>query len=110
MADVIKLRTDTLFNIKMLAEELKAGLMSNFICEEPSCCGNAVLLCFEQYYVRVSNFVSLSVMISHEPDTTRAVIVGSGGGTGVLNLSWGANKSIAEKAEKVFLDRGFVRE
>ena len=67
MADVIKLRTDTLFNIKMLAEELKAGLMSNFICEEPSCCGNAVLLCFEQYYVRVSNFVSLSVMISQLP-------------------------------------------
>ena len=110
MADIIKLRTDTLFNIRILAEELKARLLSDFICEEPCCCGNAVLLCFEQYYVRVSSFASLSVMISHEPDSTRAVIVGSGGGTGVLNLSWGANKSIAENSEKIFLDRGFVRE
>ena len=110
MAETIKMRKDIPCDIRMLADTLKDVLWSELICEEPVQNSSVLLLCFEQYYFRASNYVSLSVLLSDEAGQARAVIVGSGGGDGLLNISWGANRAIAKKAQRVLEENGFYRE
>ena len=109
MKEVYKLKcrnkTKSLLQIK---EMLKAGLNTEFICEERFMDDNVVFMCFEQYYIRCSNFVALSVMLVENEDCQEAVVVGMGGGNGVLNMSWGANRSFAKKAIKCLGDIGFA--
>lgn len=67
----------------------------------------AIFVGMEDYYFRVKNYVSLSIMLTDDNYVQRAVIMGSGGGDGLLNFSWGANKSLAKRGEKALLALGF---
>ena len=87
---------------------IKAGLSSEFVCEAKMLNGNAVLLCFEQFYFRCSNYVSLSIMLTENEECQEAVVAGFGGGDGLLNMSYGANKSFASKAVKCLCRVGFL--
>lgn len=46
-------------------------------------------------------------MLTEDEAGQEAVIAGFGGGDGFLNISWGANKSIANKAVKILKKHGF---
>lgn len=46
-------------------------------------------------------------MISENDDCQEVVIAGFGGGEGLFNLSYGANKSIVKKAVKCLTKIGF---
>ena len=107
MAETIRMRANVIYNIHQIADEIQRNLLSDFICREPVCNGYAVMLCYEKYFVRVSSFASLTVLISQEMSSTDVVIVGSGGGAGVLNMSWGTNKSYAAEVQKLLLNYGF---
>ena len=51
--------------------------------------------------------VALSVMLIESEEYQEAVVAGFGGGEGLANISWGANKSFACKAEKTLSKYGF---
>lgn len=87
---------------------IKANLGSEYVCEANMLGGKAVLLCFEQYYFRCSNYVSLSIMLTETEECQEAVVAGFGGGDGLLNISYGANKSFANKAVKCLTKIGFL--
>lgn len=71
--------------------------------------GNQViLLSCERYFFRNGNYASLTVMMSEFDGVQTADIVGSGGGGGLLNISWGANADFAESAEKALKACGFT--
>lgn len=109
MAEIKRLRCkNTTKSLKELSEELKTNLCSDLVCEEKKLNDKVVLLCFEQYYIRCSNYVSLTVMLVDSEDYQEATIVGFGGGGGWLNISWGANSSFTDKAVKILSKFSFT--
>lgn len=109
MAEVKKLRcTEKTKTLGELSEELKSGLWSDVVCEEKRLNDRVILLCVEQFYFRCGGYVSLSVMLIESEEYQEAVVVGFGGGGGLANISWGANKSFASKAVKILSKSGFA--
>ena len=109
MAEVRKLRCiPRTRSLGEIAGIIKANIGSENVCETPMLGGKAVLLCFEQYYFRCSNYVSLSIMLTENEECQEAVVVGFGGGGGLFNVSLGANKSIAANAVNCLAQIGFV--
>ena len=71
--------------------------------------GNAfvMLLSFERYYWRNGSYASLTVMLTDDGQMQTADIVGSGGGEGLWNFSYGANAEFADMAVEVLQEYGF---
>lgn len=65
------------------------------------------LLIFEKYYFRSGSYASLTIEITSYDSVQKAVVVGSGGGEGFLNLTMGVNSSFAAKACKKLKELGF---
>lgn len=49
-------------------------------------------------------------MLTQEENSQDAFIIGFGGGHGLLNISWGANESIAKKAYNALAELGFEKD
>lgn len=47
---------------------------------------------YEKYFMRSSNFASLSVVIRQENQFVMVYAIASAGGSGIFNISWGANE------------------
>lgn len=108
MSEVKRLKsTNKDKSLSKIIKELKKGLYSEKVCEEKVLNDKVVLLCFEQFYFRCSSYVALSIMLIEDEEYQEAVIAGFGGGDGLANISWGANKSFACKAAKILGELGF---
>lgn len=67
------------------------------------------ILVFEKFYMRSSNWASLSVIISAEKDVLTVDAMGSGGGQGLIfNLSWGAEEDFVSVVETILEKHGFI--
>lgn len=66
-----------------------------------------LLLVFEKYYFRTGSYTALTVQCTGSGDIQRAVIVGTGGGSGLFNLSFGSNESFAQTAKQILEACGF---
>ena len=69
----------------------------------------------QKSYSLISNFrngryAGLTVMLTETEESQTADITGFGGREGLLNISWGANSEIAERAAEILESCGFVRE
>ncbi len=71
---------------------------------------NVILLSFEKYFMRNGSYASLTVLLTEDEIKQTADIIGSGGGEGIFNLSWGANSNFADMAERVLSMNGFKTE
>lgn len=68
------------------------------------------LLVFEKYFMRVKNYVSLSVMISADQGVSEVVAVGSGAGSDVIfSFDWGSEEDIVYSFAKTIEKIGFVK-
>ena len=67
---------------------------------------NVHVLTFEKFYFRNGSYASLTVVLTENNDEKTADIIGSGGGEGLFNISWGANSSFARDAENILRDYG----
>lgn len=68
------------------------------------------LLVFEKYYARIGGMAALSVQGINYENHQSIQIVGTGGGDGVFNISWGANKDFAIKVVDHLETLGFTKE
>ena len=66
-----------------------------------------MLLVWERYYARNCSYANLTVQLTDDGTLQKATVIGSGGGSGVLNLSFGANSSFAEKAADILQQKQF---
>mgnify|MGYP004469655011 CR=1 FL=1 len=66
-----------------------------------------VLIIFEKFFFRNSSYATLTVLLTHFKGVQTAKIVGSGGGQGLLNVSWGANKNLANQAASILAKFNF---
>lgn len=66
------------------------------------------LLVFEKLYLRNGSYSNLTIELTSYNSVQKAIIIGSGGGEGVLNISWGANSNFAGKAYERLKEIGFL--
>lgn len=108
MAELIKMRSVSVTKpVSQIADEVKSVMSAELVCDERKLNDRVVILCFEEFYLRCSSYVGLSVMLTEDDAGQEAVIAGFGGGDGFLNISWGANKSITKSVVKVLKENGF---
>ena len=89
----------------LLRYEVNADMIFGKPCQVGG--GDVALLCFERLFFRNGSYASLTIMLTDDGDVQTADIVGYGGGEGLGNFSWGANRSFAEMAEGVLRKQGF---
>lgn len=96
-------------SIAAVAAALKNEINAELVAESRRAVGgaNVVLLSFEKYYMRNSSYASLTVMLTECGSVKTADIIGSGGGGGIFNISWGANSEFADDAERILIRYGF---
>lgn len=70
----------------------------------------AMMLNFEKMYFRNSSYASLAILLTDFDSVQTADIVGSGGGSGIFNISWGANSEFADDAADILRQMGFEEE
>ena len=113
MAEVVSMiRTDVTTPIENVTERIKRDIGAELITDTRVELGEgkkAIFLGFEEYYFRVSNYVTLSIMLTDDQNVQTATIMGAGGGSGIFNFSWGANRSFARNGEEVLSSLGFRR-
>ncbi|MDQ0223240.1 DUF6054 family protein [Streptococcus moroccensis] len=69
-----------------------------------------ILLVFEAFYIRTGSYGSLTVNLTASTDYHCIDLIPSGGGDGILNISWGANANFAQKAQEIFESYGYKRQ
>ena len=65
-------------------------------------------LAYEKYFFRTSSFTSMTVVLTEHEDEQTACIVSSGGGTGMVNHSYGANRRFARECMEKLEACGFT--
>lgn len=65
-------------------------------------------LAYEKYFFRTSSFTSVTVVLTEHEDEQTACIVSSGGGTGMVNHSYGANRRFARECMEKLEACGFT--
>lgn len=71
--------------------------------------GSALLcaLVFEKYYMRSSNYASLTVVLSADGEAVNADLMGSGGSSSLINFSWFAEDDFVGVATGILSQLGF---
>lgn len=93
--------------------EIGAAIRSNISCENVGesyyCLGEVevFILSNEKYFFRNGSYASLTVVLTEKGTNKTADVIGSGGGEGLLNISWGANSNLSNKAIEVLSRYGF---
>ena len=97
MAEIIYLRNgDYINNYNEIPEYLANQCGAEIVGAEPIV--NGVVICLEKFYFRNKSYAALTVIIQNESTGSRATLIGSGGGEGLFNISWGANSDFAVSA------------
>lgn len=104
----IKMDGRSLASINEMANALKGGIKAELVCESSRRVDyvNIYILSFEKFFFRNGSYASLSVVLTENGDEKTADIIGSGGGEGIFNFSWGANREFAEDAERILQGYG----
>lgn len=67
------------------------------------------LLVFERYYMRTGSYASLTVAVTGDEETVYVDGIGSGGGGGIFNISWGSESNFVERLADILEEKGFER-
>ena len=65
-------------------------------------------LVYEKYFMRNGSYASVTVVLTDFGQEQTASIIAAGGGNGIVNLSFGANRNFAKSVVKVLEDCGFT--
>ena len=65
-------------------------------------------LVYEKYYLRTGGFASATIVLTEHEQAQTACVVTSGGGEGIVNHSFGANRNFAKACVQVLESCGFA--
>lgn len=68
------------------------------------------LLVYEKYYFRTGSYNSLTVLLTEQDERHTAEIIATGGGGGIANISYGANRKFAKECIQALTEIGFTVE
>lgn len=108
----IKMKGNKVKSVKEVSRILESEIRAELVAKSQRSFddANIILLSFEKYFMRNGSYASLTVMLTENEDVQTADIIGSGGGEGLFNISWGANSDFADMAERVLSRYGFRKE
>ncbi len=66
-----------------------------------------LLLVFEKYFFRIGSYAALTIQCISRGNEQTAAVVGTGGGAGIWNVSYGANNAFAQNAKSILEKAGF---
>lgn len=69
-----------------------------------------MMMVMDFYLMRISSNVSVSLLIVPEETQTRITAVSSGGASGLLQLTFGSEKTVLKTIDRLMLDYGFMPE
>lgn len=106
---IIKMKGYYDSGIRNLADILRREIGADLISESSQefSDGAVILLCFEKYYFRTGSYASLTILLTERESQQTADIIGSGGGAGLFNFSYGSNSDFAGSAKKTLMNYGF---
>ncbi len=106
----IILSSATKYSIDSLVALLDSKLSGELVTriDKTIASSNITLLVYEKYYMRVSSYVSLTILIVENETVQTIELIGSGGGNGVFGIDWGANEAFAESAKLILGEKGFA--
>lgn len=109
---VIRMRSESKTDLKDLSQAIinssdMAG--AELVLEQLSDTNDAkvLLLVFEKFYLRNSSMTACTIQIIDDGQKQAAIIVGTGGGDGIFNISWGTNSNFACKAANALAALGY---
>ncbi|MDD6154792.1 MAG: DUF6054 family protein [Eubacteriales bacterium] len=114
MATVISMAGNKDKSLEDLLNDLKDGILKTFSSElvfmkiQGADTYRVRIIVFEKYYWRNGSYANLTIIITDSEEEQTAEIIGSGGGEGLVNFSWGANYDFAELAAHVLNQDGFA--
>ena len=65
------------------------------------------ILVYEKYYMRTSSYTSLTVVLTEHGQEQTACVISAGGGSGIVNHSFGSNRNFARACVQVLETCGF---
>lgn len=100
-----KLSGECTINIQEMTEALKKELDAELILDSCKEINGVTIskLVFEKYYFRNNNYASLTIVISEFNGKLIAEIAATGGGEGLFNISWGANRDFGDQAANILM-------
>ncbi len=106
----IVLRSSTKHPVDNLVSLLDSELAGNQVTriDKTIASSNITLLVYEKFYMRVSSYVSLTILIVDDETGQTIELLGSGGGSGIFGVDWGANEAFAESAKHILTEKGFA--
>jgi hypothetical protein len=60
-----------------------------------------------QHFMRVESEVAITIIIHNQPDSVILEVTGYAGGKGLLSVSYGAHRAMAEQVTKYLQEHGF---
>ncbi len=104
LRSAIKHPVDSL--VALLDSELAGELVTRI--DKTIASSNITLLVYEKFYMRVSSYVSLTILIVEDEAGQTIELIGSGGGNGIFGIDWGANSAFAGSAKLILVEKGFA--
>ena len=109
---VIRMRSESKTDLKDLSQAIINSsdmAEAELILEQLSDANDAkvLLLVFERFYLRNSSMTANIIQIIDDGQKQSATIVGTGGGDGIFNISWGTNSNFACKAANALAALGY---
>jgi len=99
--------------LKIIKDELpKLGVSLEFVDEGyiESDTGLTYLIVYEKYFMRVSNRVSLSIMLSEVKSKTQIVAIASGASQSVLfSFDWGSEEDFVSDFKRLMYEYNFYQ-
>lgn len=107
---VFKLTRTSGESMEALAKALNAKIGDELAFRGIQRAGGAetLLLVFEKFYFRTSSMAVLTIQCVSDGYEQKATVIGTGGGSGILNISWGANEDYAATASEILESLGFI--
>ena len=106
----IQMRGQSFESIQEMAETLKNEINAELINENYRSVGlvNICVLSFEKYFFRNGSYAGLTIVLTEDKENKTADVIGSGGGEGFFNISWGANQELASETASILKSFGLV--
>lgn len=110
----IELKRKAVTGLEEIGKKVQEALSGDFVSSELAVRKiteaegvRVLLMVFEKYYCRNGSMAVTVVQIMDSGEEQRAVVAGTGGGEGILNISFGANRDYAERISKALMRMGF---
>lgn len=110
----VELKREAIIGLEEIGKKIREDLSGDFVSSELAVRkiteaegARVLLMVFEKYYWRNGSMAVTVVQIVDTGEEQRAVVAGTGGGEGILNISFGANRDYAERISEALMRMGF---